>query len=283
MFNRSMKSPKEISVDKKLIDITNEIIELTEEKDQLPLLVIKELIADEKIEAVQNYANNVSIVRLGYNDHGPVHMRTVCRNALKMLKILHQAGIETSLETEQAGTFSDSVTAVILSGFFHDFGMTIGRQDHELYSGILAQPIIDRVLTKYLPEKSHLNRRVIIRSMAMEGILGHMGTRRIHSIEAGLILIADGCDMTKGRARIPMELNTKPSVGDIHKYSANSIESVKIHHGTEKPIHIEVFMSSDVGFFQIEEVLIPKINCSPAKGFVELFAGIEGKELKKYL
>lgn len=283
MFNRSMKSPKEISVDKKLIDITNEIIELTEEKDQLPLLVIKELIADEEIEAVQNYANNVSIVRLGYNDHGPVHMRTVCRNALKMLKILHQAGIETSLETEQAGTFSDSVTAVILSGFFHDFGMTIGRQDHELYSGILAQPIIDRVLTKFLPEKSDLNRRVIIRSMAMEGILGHMGTRRIHSIEAGLILIADGCDMTKGRARIPMELNTKPSVGDIHKYSANSIESVKIHHGTEKPIHIEVFMSSDVGFFQIEEVLIPKINCSPAKGFVELFAGIEGKELKKYL
>ncbi len=278
-----MKSQKEISVDQKLVTLTNEIIELTEEKDQLPLLVIKELIADEEIEAVQNYANNVSIVRLGYNDHGPVHMRTVCRNALKMLKILHQAGIETSLETEQAGTFSDSVTAVILSGFFHDFGMTIGRQDHELYSGILAQPIIDRVLTKFLPEKSDLNRRVIIRSMAMEGILGHMGTRRIHSIEAGLILIADGCDMTKGRARIPMELNTKPSVGDIHKYSANSIESVKIHHGTEKPIHIEVFMSSDVGFFQIEEVLIPKINSSPAKCFVELFAGVEGKELKKYL
>ena len=161
--------------------------------------------------------------------------------------------------------------------------MTIGRQDHELYSGILAQPIIDRVLTKFLPEKSDLNRRVIIRSMAMEGIIGHMGTRRIHSIEAGLILIADGCDMTKGRARIPMEMNTKPSVGDIHKYSANSIESVKIHQGTEKPLQIEVFMSSDVGFFQIEEVLIPKINSSPAKCFVELFAGGEGKELKKYL
>jgi metal-dependent HD superfamily phosphatase/phosphodiesterase len=74
-----------------------------------------------------------------------------------------------------------------------------------------------------------------------------------------------------------------PSVGDIHKYSANSIESVKIHQGSEKPIQIEVFMSSDVGFFQIEEVLIPKINSSPAKGFVELLAGVEGKEMKKYL
>lgn len=278
-----MKSPKEINVDQKLMTLTKEIIELTAEKDQLPLLVIKELIDDPEIEAIQNYANNVSIVRLGFNDHGPVHMRTVCRNALKMLKILSLSGIRTSLEDEQNGSFSDSVTAVILAGFFHDFGMTIGRQDHELYSGILSQPIIDRILYKFLPEKKDLNRRVIIRSMAMEGILGHMGTRRIHSIEAGLILVADGCDMTKGRARIPMELNTKPTVGDIHKYSANSIEKVKIHQGIEKPIQIEVFMSSDVGFFQIEEVLIPKINSSPARDFVELFAGIEGKGLKKYL
>ena len=278
-----MKSPKEINVDQKLMTLTKEIIELTAEKDQLPLLVIKELIDDPEIEAIQNYANNVSIVRLGFNDHGPVHMRTVCRNALKMLKILSLSGIRTSLEDEQDGSFSDSVTAVILAGFFHDFGMTIGRQDHELYSGILSQPIIDRILYKFLPEKKDLNRRVIIRSMAMEGILGHMGTRRIHSIEAGLILVADGCDMTKGRARIPMELNTKPTVGDIHKYSANSIEKVKIHPGIEKPIQIEVFMSSDVGFFQIEEVLIPKINSSPARDFVELFAGIEGKGLKKYL
>lgn len=278
-----MKSPKEINVDQKLMTLTKEIIELTVEKDQLPLLVIKELIDDPEIEAIQNYANNVSIVRLGFNDHGPVHMRTVCRNALKMLKILSLSGIRTSLEDEQDGSFSDSVTAVILAGFFHDFGMTIGRQDHELYSGILSQPIIDRILFKFLPEKKDLNRRVIIRSMAMEGILGHMGTRRIHSIEAGLILVADGCDMTKGRARIPMELNTKPTVGDIHKYSANSIEKVKIHQGIEKPIQIEVFMSSDVGFFQIEEVLIPKINSSPARDFVELFAGIEGKGLKKYL
>ena len=278
-----MKSPKEINVDQKLMTLTKEIIELTAEKDQLPLLVIKELIDDPEIEAIQNYANNVSIVRLRFNDHGPVHMRTVCRNSLKMLKILSFSGIRTSLEDEQDGSFSDSVTAVILAGFFHDFGMTIGRQDHELYSGILSQPIIDRILFEFLPEKKDLNRRVIIRSMAMEGILGHMGTRRIHSIEAGLILVADGCDMTKGRARIPMELNTKPTVGDIHKYSANSIEKVKIHQGIEKPIQIEVFMSSDVGFFQIEEVLIPKINSSPARDFVELFAGIEGKGLKKYL
>lgn len=100
-----MKSPKEISVNEKLVTLTKEIIELTEDKDQLPLQILQALIDDEEIQAIQDYANNVSIVRLGYNDHGPVHMRTVCRNALKMLKILHQSGIKTSLENEQAGSF----------------------------------------------------------------------------------------------------------------------------------------------------------------------------------
>lgn len=282
-YNNCMKSPKELSVDEKLITLTKELIDLTSEKDDLPLRVIKLLIEDDEIQAIQDYANNVSIIRLGYNDHGPVHMRTVCRNALKMLKIIYQTGVKTSLEKEQNGNFIDSVTAVAIAGFMHDFGMTIGRQDHELYSGIIAFGIIDRILKEVLPEKKDLKRRVIIRSMAMEGIIGHMGSRKIHSLEAGIIQIADGCDMTKGRARIPMELNKIPSVGDIHKYSANSIEKVKILAGQEKNIRIEVEMSGDVGFFQIEEVLLQKINNSPARGLIELYAGVIDKEMKRYL
>lgn len=278
-----MKSPKELSVDQKLLELAAEIVELMPEKDDLPLRIARILVEDDEIQAVQDYANNVSIVRLGFNDHGPVHMRTVCRNALKMIKILYQTGVKTSLETEQAGTFADSVSAVLIASFLHDFGMTIGRQDHELYSGILAFNVINRILENVLPGIENLKRRVIIRSMAMEGIIGHMGTRKIHSIEAGLILIADGCDMTKGRARIPMEMNSKPSVGDIHKYSANSIEKVKILKGSERPIKIEVHMSADVGLFQIEEVLLQKISSSPAKNLVELYACVDGQEMKKYL
>lgn len=278
-----MKSPKEISVDKKLLSCVEELINLTTEKDQLPLSVLKALVTDPEIQAVQDYANDVSIVRLGYNDHGPVHMRTVTFNALQMLEILYKAKISTSLQNEKDGSFADSVTAVILASFMHDFGMTIGRQDHELYSSILALPVINRILESQLPGDQHLKRRVIIRSLAMEGIIGHMGTRKIHSIEAGLILIADGCDMTKGRARIPILLNSEPSVGDIHKYSANSIEKVEISSGAEKPIRIQVTMSAEVGFFQIEEVLLQKINASPAKQYVELLAGVEGSQMKQYL
>src|SRR5574344_2292447 len=179
-----MKSPKEISVDKKLLSCVEELINLTTEKDQLPLSVLKALVTDPEIQAVQDYANGVSIVRLGYTDHGPVHMRTVTFNALQMLEILYKAKISTSVQNEKDGSFADSVTAVILASFMHDFGMTIGRQDHELYSSILALPVINRILESQLPGDQHLKRRVIIRSLAMEGIIGHMGTRKIHSIEA---------------------------------------------------------------------------------------------------
>jgi metal-dependent HD superfamily phosphatase/phosphodiesterase len=278
-----MKSPKEISIDKKITEALESLRNDTPEKDMLPLKTAEELMTDPEVEAVQNYANDVSIMRLGFNDHGPVHMRTVCLNAIFMLSILHKAGIKTSLQTEEAGTFADSVTAVVLASFLHDFGMSIGRQDHELYSVFLALPIIERILGKLIPGDENLTRRVVIRSIAMEGIVGHMGTRRIHSVEAGLILIADGCDMTKGRARIPMVLDNAPKVGDIHKYSANSIESVEITAGEQKPIRIQVTMSAEVGFFQIEEILLQKISCSPAKQYVELLAGVTGSEMKQYL
>lgn len=278
-----MKSPKEISVEQWLLRLTQEIVDSTPDHGNLPLHVVYDLINDKEIQAVQDYANKVSIARLGFNDHGPVHMRTVCRNVLKMLKILNQAGVPTTLQRDQMGTFDDSVTAAALAAFCHDFGMTIGRQDHELYSGLLAYNIIDRILRKNLPNPDDLMRRVVIRSTAMEGIIGHMGTRKIHSIEAGLVLIADGCDMTKGRARIPIEIHSAPKMGDIHKYSANSIDKVFITSGESRPIKIQVQMSAEVGFFQIEEVLLPKVNSSPAKGLVELFAGVEGQELKRYL
>ena len=73
------------------------------------------------------------------------------------------------------------------------------------------------------------------------------------------------------------------SFGDIHKYSANSIEKVKIGRGNERPFKIEIHMKAEVGFFQVEEVLIPKIQSSPAKSMLELYAGVEGEEMKRYM
>jgi metal-dependent HD superfamily phosphatase/phosphodiesterase len=168
--------------------------------------------------------------------------------------------------------------------------MSIGRQDHELHSTYLASPILERILAEVYPlpkqqaeRSAALFKRVMVRSIALEAISGHMGNRSINSLEAGIVQIADGCDMKKGRARIPLAMAGTPRMGDIHQYSANSIEELIIEPGKERPISIRVIMSSEVGLFQVEEVLLNKIAAGTAKSYIELYAILKGGGPKRYL
>ena len=271
-----MKSSKELNIDITLIDMVNAF-----NLSGKAMKGLKLLLADEDIQASQEYANTVSIIRLGFNDHGPVHMRTVTYNAVLMMDLLKKAGIKTSLESDGCGDFEDSLIAVLLASMLHDLGMGMGRQEHETHSAILALPFVDKILNEIYKDNSR--KKMMLRTLALEGIRGHMGTIIVSSIEAGLIQVADGCDMTKGRARIPISLTHTPKVGNIHQYSANSIENVDIAAGKEKPIRVDVQMSSEVGLFQVEEVLMQKIANSSAKPYIELYAQVQNETEKRYL
>ena len=243
--------------------------------------VVSLIFEDKEIQVLQDYTNIVAIKRLGFNDHGPVHMRKAALNALIMFDLLSHAGIKFNLEKEGLGSVEDSKIAVLIASLLHDIGMTVSREKHETISVIISLPIIDRILTKFY--KDDLSKKVILRSLIIEGIIGHMATQKIDSLEAGLVLIGDGCDMEKGRARIPSLLSQTPRVGDIHKYSASSIQNVKIESGKYKPIKIIVEMTQSVGFFQIEEVLFPKILSSPVKPYIELYGEVKDEKKLRYL
>jgi len=262
----------------KQIQLEERILKLLEAN---ALKTAEMLFADPEIQALQEYANIVSIKRLGYNDHGPVHMRKATLNTIKMFKLLNEAGIEMNLEKEKVGSADDSLVGVIMASLLHDLGMTIARDSHEFLSIQIATPFIDKILTSIYPNDQMM--QAAIRSIAIEGIFGHMATHKIHSLEAGLVLIGDGSDMEKGRARIPTMLSSRVRVGDIHRTSASAIQKVRIQKGEEKPICIEVDMNASVGFFQIEEVFFPKINISPVKPYIELYAGVIDREMLRYL
>ena len=165
-----MKSVKEQVTESKLLERLKKYPQCLE--------LAKYLVNDAELQELQEYANNVSIKRLGYNDHGPVHMRQVVGNAIKMLKILHDSGIKTSLEEEEVGTFEDSMSAVIIAGLMHDLGRSLGRQGHEDMSVILAQPLIERTLQHFFADDLH--KRVVIRAMATEDIVGNMSSHKIN-------------------------------------------------------------------------------------------------------
>ena len=245
------------------------------------LKIAEILFADKEIKALQEYANHVSIRRLNFNDHGPVHMRKVVLNSLVILDILHQGGILLNLEEEGLGDYEETQIVLLLAGFLHDLGMSVGRDYHDVVSVMTAKPYINRILeTLY---SNDFKKKSIISSFVMECILGHMGHYRIHTREAGVILVADGCDMEMGRARIPTLLDEQANVGDIHQFSSSAIESVEILPGNNRPLLIRVNMLQTVGFFQVEEVLMKKINSSTIKPHMELLAGVKNKDYRQYL
>ena len=264
-------TPKERQLNKALLAKTTGLVNK----------LLGRLLTDKEINLYHSYANVVSIRRLGYNDHGPVHARITTYNSLRILDLLHESGVETSLEEENVGTMEDSALAITLGCFLHDTGMGVTRDQHEWHSITLADQFIVSYLKWIFPDD--LARQIVLRSMAHEIIVGHMAHTRIHSVEAGIVLVADGTDMTRGRSRIPLNLELDPSVGDMHRYSANTITRLDIEKGENKPVRLVIKMDNATGLFQIEEVLMTKVKASPIMKHLEIIAEVGDEPPKFYL
>lgn len=272
----SARLPHWLAVSPKEQDLSRVLLERTEGPVHT---LLTHLLADDALRHAQAYANVVAVRRLGYNDHGPVHARLVTYNALKLLRLLHEAGVQTSIEQEEVGTYEDAQVAVALAAFLHDIGMGVARQGHETHAVVLCDDKVRHYLGQAVGEGSPTFH--VLRGLVHEGILGHMATLRIHSLEAGVVLVADGTDMARGRSRVPQLLDRDPVVGDMHRFSAGAIARVDIGPGEHKPVRILATMENVTGLYQIEEVLMTKLKASPIMPFVEL-AAVVGEGTPRY-
>ena len=236
------------------------------------------LIANKPLEQLMQFCNIVSIERLGFNDHGRVHTKMATLNALKILDLLDSAGIKPNVVKEKIGDIEDAKIIITIAAYLHDLGMSISREQHEYNSVKVGDPFIIETLKHIYDDEGMV---YILRSYIFECIMGHMAHMAVTSIESGIVLVSDGCDMEKGRARVTTMKRKEPHVGDIHAYSAMSISNVQIIKGKNKPIEIYIQMSDATGIFQVEEVLMPKINKSSIKQYIELSVKL-GEDSKMY-
>jgi Uncharacterized conserved protein len=230
--------------------------------------VVDRVNADEELYALWREMNVNAVDRLGMTDHGPVHFQIVSNIGLRMLRLLVDDGIEPSVVKDHGMGKAEAELVVVVACLLHDLGMSIQRQDHELLSVIVAQPIIDRLLEGLYP----VAQRAILRSEILHAILSHRSDGRPMTLEAGIVRVADALDMTKGRSRIGFEAGAI----NIHSLSAASVELVDITEGEAKPLHIHVHMSNSAGIFQIDELLKEKLRGSGLENYVEVEATIEG-------
>lgn len=254
---------------------------LVEEADASWSARLKEILADPELLAMQEWANLVAVRRLRHNDHGPVHMRISALHSLRIMRGLIEGGVDPSVVQEGSGNVVHAETALVLGALLHDIGMGVTRQNHEWHSAAMGERILDRYLPALYPDD--IASQCLVRALTREIIIGHMGTQKVHSVEAGVLLVADGTDMTSGRSRLVGMLHKEPAVGDMHKLSADAIEEVRIGHGAAKPVLITIEMSDYVGIFQVEEVLMPKVDVSPIKSHLEISVVVQGEPERHYL
>ncbi len=88
------------------------------------------------------------------------------------------------------------------------------------------------------------------------------------TLEAGLVGVADGTDMTKGRGKLAYDSGNV----NIHTVSALSIDRVEIGRGKQRPVRITVHMSNSAGIFQVQETVGEKISHSPLRDHMEFVA-----------
>ncbi len=224
---------------------------------------------DEEIRALLHQVNNVMIERMDYNDHGIVHSKIVSKNALKIFELL---GEEPNVVKEGIGSIEDAKNAIVIGSFLHDVGNAINRKNHEVLGMIIAQPIIDRILKSIYSDEFKIVR---LKTIINEEILCHMGNYIPTSLEAKIVAVADGTDITKGRARIAFRVGER----DIHEYSAMAIDRVEIKR-EEKP-EIHVYMKNPAGIFQVEEILIKKRDKVGMKDKIKVIAHVGG-EINEY-
>jgi len=206
-------------------------------------------------------------------DHGPVHVKIVMNVAVRMMRLLVDAGVEPGIVSNYGMDAEDAEVVVALASLLHDLGMSIHRDDHESYSLFLA----DRKLREILPGVYGPREATIVRSEILHAIIAHRAGGRPLTLEAGVVRIADALDMAKGRSRIPFEAGS----ASIHSISAAAVEGVHIEAGESKPIGLRIELSNSAGVFQLDKLFRDKLKGSGLEPHLEISAVLEGDTEKR--
>ncbi|MEQ9399020.1 MAG: HD domain-containing protein [Longimicrobiales bacterium] len=236
--------------------------------------VVELVNADDDLYALWVAANVNAMERLGMTDHGPVHVKIVMNIAVRMLRLLAEAGVRPAVVTNYEMEDVDAEVVVALAALLHDVGMSIHRADHEAFSLFVAQDKLKAIL----PEIYDGPARTIIRSEILHAIISHRSGGRPLTLEAGVVRIADALDMAKGRSRIPFASGSL----SIHSVSAAAVEDVSLERGQDRPICVTVDLSNSAGLFQLDQLLREKLKGSGLEPYLEVKARL-GEEEKRLL
>ncbi|TQQ81551.1 HD domain-containing protein [Halonotius roseus] len=231
----------------------------TELNNILPILT-----SDPEITTYLNAQNVTAVDRMGYSDHGPKHIEIVRDRALRLYSLLKRADVDFNGASQQGLDERFEPVILVLAATLHDIGHVVHREDHSYYSIPLAADLLDRLLgDRYDTETA-----VKLKSEVLHAILCHHTEETPLTTEAGVIRIADGLDMERGRSRIPYEHGGR----GINTLSSQAIEDVRLKAGDDTPVLVEIEMNNAAGVYQVDNLLKAKLANSRLEGQIRIIA-----------
>ncbi|WP_096393597.1 HD domain-containing protein [Halorubrum trapanicum] len=216
--------------------------------------VLARLESDEEVVAYLEAQNVNPVARKGYNDHGSKHVEIVRDRALRLYDLLKSGGVEFNGARQQGLEEADEPVIVALAATLHDIGHVVHRHDHPYYSIPLAADLLDDLLPSFYGVAD----QVRIKAEVLHAILCHHTEEQPLTLEAGVVRIADGLDMERGRSRVPYEEGGR----GINTVSSQAIERVSLREGDETPVQVVIRMNNAAGVYQVDSLLKAKIEGS---------------------
>jgi metal-dependent HD superfamily phosphatase/phosphodiesterase len=223
------------------------------------------LVNDAETRTNWDMANYMAVNKLGYNDHGMTHAVITSTNAIRIFDLLVEAGVTPDVVRSGAGDLDDACLVTAAATLLHDIGNQVHRKFHEMLGVGLARGLLDRLMPALYPD---VEQRVELRAFMLSAILTHDFDPPPLTFEGGVVGVADGTDVTKGRGRKAFDLGKI----DIHSVSALAIDEVRIEAGKDYPVEITVVMNNSAGIFQIEDTLTRKVVRGPLSRWVTVTA-----------
>lgn len=231
--------------------------------------------ADDQVKAWWHVSAVNATRRLGMSDHSWVHIQVVLNIGLRLGRLLFRRGVIPSLTADYGMSDRDAEVVIAAGCLLHCVGMSIHREDHEIFSLFLTADKLPELLTGIYEDPE----RTIIVSETLHAIIGHRRQHQPLTVEAGIVRVADALDMARGRSRVPFEAGLQ----NIHSLSAYAIEEVKISPGRDRAVRVEVEMSNSAGIFQVDELLATKLRGSGLEEHIEVIARIDAEHEQRLI
>lgn len=232
--------------------------------------VLDRITTDEEVQALLAAQNVNPVTRLGYNDHGPKHIEIVTDRALSLYDLLKRADVPFSGAADHGLAEADEAVIIGLAATLHDVGHIVHRTEHAHWSVPLAADVLDRILPSFYGTAD----RVRIKAETLHAIACHHADAVPLTEEAGIIRIADGLDMERGRSRAPYEGGGR----GINTVSSRAIERVRLFEGERVPVRVEIEMTSAAGVYQVDTLLKSKLDGSGLEEYIRIVAVNAGSE-----